>query len=124
MGRARRARRIAQTAAFGGGVGVAGLGALGVLSYGVLRVEAALTRRIVGSGSRGRPSTPAATAPAGQADSPRLLGDRPPRDSASTIRTQTIGAIIANGVAAFSGRPVELTNVAVVGAESPDLEAR
>ena len=48
MGRARRARKIAATAAYGGGVGAAGIGALGLVGYGVLKVEALLARRIVG----------------------------------------------------------------------------
>ncbi len=37
-------------------------------------------------------------------------------------RYQTVGAIIANGVSALTGRPVRLTNTAVVGAESSGLE--
>ena len=47
MGRARRARKIAATAAYGGGIGAAGIGALGLIGYGVLKVEALLARRIV-----------------------------------------------------------------------------
>jgi hypothetical protein len=39
MGRARRARKIAATAAFGGGLGAAGAGAVGLLGYGVLTPE-------------------------------------------------------------------------------------
>ena len=57
MGRARRARRIAQTAAYGGGMGAAGLGALGVLGYGVIRAEAAIARRIVGEPFDGAPES-------------------------------------------------------------------
>ena len=48
MGRARRARKIAATAAYGGGIGAAGIGFLGLLGFGVLKVEAQLARRIVG----------------------------------------------------------------------------
>ena len=40
MGRARRARRIAQTAAYGGGFGIAGIGVLGVVGYGLIKAEA------------------------------------------------------------------------------------
>jgi len=49
----------------------------------------------------------------------RLIGRRWSRDMAAA---QTVGAIIANGVSALTGRPVRLTNTAVVGAESSGLE--
>ena len=39
MGRARRALRVAQAAAYGGGVGVAGLGTIGALGYGLLPLD-------------------------------------------------------------------------------------
>jgi lysophospholipase L1-like esterase len=125
MGRARRARRIAQTAAFGGGVGVAGLGAIGVLSYGVLRVEAAMTRRIVGQRFEA-PPVDAGRYGAGSGEPIRLvvLGDSTAAGLGVDHPHETIGATIANGVAAFSGRPVEVTNVAVVGAESPGLDSQ
>ena len=123
MGRARRARRIAQTAAYGGGVGVAGLGAIGALSYGVLRVEAAMTRRIVGRRFEA-PPVDAGRYGAGPGEPIRLivLGDSTAAGLGVDHPHETIGATIANGVAAFSGRPVEVTNVAVVGALSPGLE--
>ena len=125
MGRARRARRIAQTAAYGGGVGVAGLGAIGALSYAVLRVEAALTRRIVGRRFEA-PPVDAGRYGAGSGEPIRLvlLGDSTAAGLGVDHPHETIGATVANGVAAFSGRPVEVTNVAVVGAESPGLESQ
>src|SRR4029450_752176 len=48
MGRARRARRIAQSAAYGGGFGIAGIGVLGVVGYGLVKAEALLARIMVG----------------------------------------------------------------------------
>ncbi|EWS99736.1 GDSL family lipase [Intrasporangium oryzae NRRL B-24470] len=122
MGRARRARKIAQTAAYGGGMGVAGLGALGLLGYALLRVEALLTRRIVGQQFEGAPDD-AGRYGFGPGEPIRLLvlGDSTGAGMGAEHPHQTIGATIANGVAAFSGRPVDLTNVAVIGAESPDL---
>ena len=48
MGRARRARRIAQTAAYGGGFGIAGIGVLGVVGYGLIKAEALMARKAVG----------------------------------------------------------------------------
>lgn len=122
MGRARRARRIAQSAAYGGGMGMAGLGALGLLGYGVLKVEAVMARRIVGQRFDGAPDD-GGTYGSGPGDPWQLLvvGDSTAKGMGAEETHQTIGATIANGVAAFSGRPVRLTNVAVIGAESRDL---
>ncbi len=44
MSRARRARRIAAAAAYGGG----GLAGLGVAGWGLLRAEATMARRTIG----------------------------------------------------------------------------
>src|SRR6185312_4645571 len=55
MGRARRARRIAATAAYGGGGLAAGIGALGALGYGLLKAEAVIARRVVGQPFDGAP---------------------------------------------------------------------
>jgi len=122
MSRARRARKIAQTAAFGGGVGAAGLGALGLAGYGLLRIEALMARRIVGQHFDGAPDDEG-TYGFGHGAPIRLvvLGDSTGAGMGAEHARQTIGATVANGVAAFSGRPVELTNVAVIGAESLHL---
>ena len=53
-----------------------------------------------------------------------VLGDSTARGLGTDHANQTVGGIIANGVAAFAGRTVRLTNVAAVGAESGDLEAQ
>jgi lysophospholipase L1-like esterase len=125
MGRARRARRIAQTAAYGGGMGVAGLGALGLLGYGLIKVEAIMTRRIVGQPFEGAPDDEGRYGFGPGAPCRFLvLGDSTGVGMGAVHPHQTIGATIANGVAAFSGRPVELTNVAVIGAESTDLDGQ
>src|SRR5674476_1562763 len=55
MGRARRARKIAAAAAYGGGIGAAWIGVLGLVGYGVLKAEAQLARRIVGQPFDGAP---------------------------------------------------------------------
>ncbi len=125
MGRARRARRIAQAAAYGGGVGVAGLGMLGLMGYGLLRVEAHLARRVVGQPFEGAPDD-SGTYGFGPGEPLTLvmLGDSTAKGMGAGHARQTIGATIANGVAAFSGRSVELTNVAEIGAESPHLGAQ
>ena len=123
MGRARRARKIAATAAYGGGGLAAGIGALGALTYGVLKAEAKVARRIVGQPFDGSPDDNGAYG-SGLGDPVELivLGDSSAAGMGADNRYQTVGAIIANGVSALTGRPVHLTNTAVVGAESSGLE--
>jgi lysophospholipase L1-like esterase len=123
MGRARRARKIAATAAYGGGGLAAGIGALGALGYGLLKAEAVVARRIVGQPFDGSPDDNG-TYGAGVGDPVELvvLGDSSAAGMGADTRYQTVGAIVANGVSALTGRPVHLTNTAVVGAESSGLE--
>jgi lysophospholipase L1-like esterase len=123
MGRARRARRIAAAAAYGGG-GVAAAGAaIGAVGWGVVQLEAVLARRIIG--------TPFDTSPddGGRYGVHRgtpyeivVLGDSSAAGMGADEPHETVGAIIAHDVAALSGRQVRLTNRAVVGAESSDLD--
>ena len=125
MGRARRARKIAATAAYGGGIGAAGIGALGLVGYGVLKVEALLARRLVGQVFDGAPDDDALYgAGLGKPVQLVVLGDSSAAGMGADAAHQTVGAIIANGVSALSGRPVRLTNVAVVGAESSGLDVQ
>ncbi|WP_083283573.1 SGNH/GDSL hydrolase family protein [Humibacillus sp. DSM 29435] len=123
MGRARRARKIAQTAAYGGGIGAAGLGALSLLGYGLIKAEAVITRRTIGDVLDGAPDDQG-TYGSGTGTPIRfvVLGDSTGTGLGAQHAHQTVGATIASGVAAFSGRPVQLTNVAVSGAESADLD--
>jgi lysophospholipase L1-like esterase len=123
VGRARRARKIAATAAYGGGGLAAGIGALGALTYGVLKAEAKVARRIVGQPFDGSPDDNGSYG-SGVGDPVELivLGDSSAAGMGADNRYQTVGAIIANGVSALTGRPVHLTNTAVVGAESSGLE--
>lgn len=125
VSRARRAQKIAATAAYGGGGLAAALTAVGALGYAVVRAEAALARRIVGE--------PLATAPtddgtygAGPGEPIELvvLGDSSAAGLGCNAPQETIGAIVANGLAALTGRPVRLSNVAVVGADSADLDVQ
>ena len=51
-----------------------------------------------------------------------VLGDSTAAGLGADHAHETIGAIIATGVAALMGRSVRLTNRAVVGAEAADLE--
>jgi lysophospholipase L1-like esterase len=122
MGRARRARRIAQSAAYGGGFGIAGIGVLGVVGYGLVKAEALLARIMVGIPIDAPPEDDGVY---GAAPGPPIellvLGDSSAAGLGADGGDQTIGAILASGVSAFAGRRVRLTNVAVVGAESGDL---
>ncbi len=125
MGRARRARRIAATAAFGGGLGAASAGALGLLGYGVLKVEATLARRAVGQPFDGAPDDDGHYGHgSGEPFRMLVLGDSSAAGIGCERPEQTIGAITAAGVAALSGRSVDLVNVAVSGAKSPDLDGQ
>lgn len=123
MGRARRARKIAATAAYGGGGLAAGIGALGMVGYGVLKAEAKVARRLVGQPFDGAPDDNGIYG-AGLGDPVEfvVLGDSSAAGMGADNRYQTVGAIIASGVSALTGRPVRLTNAAVVGAESSGLE--
>jgi lysophospholipase L1-like esterase len=120
MSRARRARRVAAAAAFGGG-GIAGLGAAGV---GVLLAEAKLARRWIGTpfGSQGPQADGVYGAGPGVPIQMAMLGDSSAVGLGADDPRQTPAAVIASGLAALSGRPVQLTVVAVVGAESRHLE--
>jgi lysophospholipase L1-like esterase len=123
MGRARRARRIAQTAAYGGGFGIAGIGVLGVVGYGLIKAEALLARRAVGIIEDDAPDDDGVYGAAPGAPMELLMiGDSSAAGLGADVGVQTIGAILATGVSAFGGRRVRLTNLAVVGAVSGDLD--
>lgn len=123
MGRARRARKIAATAAYGGGGLAAAGAALGAVSWGVIKGEAALARRVIGTPFDDSPDDNGVYgAGSGGAYEVIILGDSSAAGMGVDTAHETVGATVANGVAALTGRPVRLTNRAVVGAESSDLE--
>lgn len=123
MGRARRARKIASTAAYGGGGLAAASAALGAVSYGVIRGEALLARRLVGTPFDSSPDDNGTYgAGPGQPVEILVLGDSSAAGMGAHHRHETVGAIVAGGVSALMGRTVHLTNRAVVGAESSDLQ--
>ena len=121
MSRAGRARRVAAAAAFGGG----GLTALTALGVGVIAAEVKLARRWIGQpfgqaldadGIYGAgPGSPMDLA---------VLGDSSAAGLGAASPDQTPGAVVAQGLAALSGRSVRLTSVAVTGAESSHLDAQ
>ncbi|MEV5437940.1 SGNH/GDSL hydrolase family protein [Streptomyces sp. NPDC052682] len=124
MSRARVARRIAAGAAYGGG----GIGLAGAAAVGLLLAEAQLARRRVGNGTS--PRVPNADglygrtcATPGQAPLRlTMLGDSTAAGQGVRRVGQTPGALLASGVAALAERPVELRTVAVPGAQSDDLD--
>jgi lysophospholipase L1-like esterase len=122
MSRAARARRIAAAAVFGSG-GLAGLGAAGV---GVLLAEAKLARRWIGTpfGLEGPDATGIYGAGTGRPVEMGILGDSSAAGLGVDAVHESPGAVIAAGLAAMSGRPVQLHVVAVVGAESRHLDAQ
>ena len=126
MGRARRATRIAATAAYGGGGLAAGLGVLGLAGYGLLKVEARMARRIVGRPFERRPRRRRRVRRRAAASRSSWSSSATPggRAWAPTAAWQTVGAIIANGVSAAQRPAGRLTNVAVIGAESSGLDVQ
>jgi lysophospholipase L1-like esterase len=124
MSRARVARRIAAGAAYGGG----GVGLAGAAAVGLLLAEVRLARRHVGNGSGGR--VPVADGIYGHTyDVPgepplrlAMLGDSTAAGQGVHRAGQTPGALLASGLSAVAERPVELRIVAQPGAQSDDLD--
>jgi lysophospholipase L1-like esterase len=123
MSRARVARRIAAGAAYGGG----GIGLLGVAAAGVLLTEVQMAKRHVGNGATERPPRadglyglqyPAQYGPLRLT----ILGDSTAAGQGVRRARQTPGALLASGLAAVAERPVDLRNVALPGATSDDLD--
>ncbi len=119
MSRARRARRVAAAAVFGGG----GLTATMAAGYGLLLAEARLARRWIGQPFND--SAPDASGVYGDGPGRPLvmgmIGDSSAVGLGADDVRRTPGAVIAAGLAALAGRPVQLHVVAVVGAESHEL---
>ncbi|MFC9298215.1 SGNH/GDSL hydrolase family protein [Streptomyces sp. NPDC057011] len=125
MSRARTARRIAAGAAYGGG----GLGLAGVAAVGLVLAEVQFAKRTVGSGL---PDPPRADGLYGsEFNGPELspgplrlgmLGDSTAAGLGVRRARQTPAALLASGLAAVAERPVELRNVALSGAMSDDLD--
>ena len=122
MGKAAAARKLASAAAYGGG----GLSLLGASLYGVLRVEAKVARKRIGTADdrppdatgwygRGRP---------GPAIKVALLGDSSAAGYGVQRVEETPGAQLASGLAEAADRRVYLRSFAVVGAMSSDLGAQ
>lgn len=123
MSRARVARRIAAAAAYGGG----GVGLVGTLAVGVLLTEVRLARRVVGGSDDEPPPADGiyGTDFADRFRQPLVLaftGDSTAAGQGVHTAAETPGGLLASGLAAVAERPVELVNVALPGAMSDDLE--
>ncbi|MFF6995552.1 SGNH/GDSL hydrolase family protein [Streptomyces sp. NPDC008313] len=123
MSRARVARRIAAGAAYGGG----GIGLMGAAAAGVVLAELRLAKRHVGNGHSSVPRAEglygyAYTGPEGPPLRLMMLGDSTAAGQGVHRARQTPGALLASGLAAVAERPVELRNVALPGAQSDDLD--
>ncbi len=118
------ARRIATAAVFGGG----GIGLLGGAALGLLMTEARLARSMIGARHEDPPAADGRyggflSAP----ENPRplrlaFLGDSTAVGYGVHRAGETPGAIMASGLAAVADRPVDLVNVACTGATSQDLD--
>ncbi|MGH3328483.1 MAG: SGNH/GDSL hydrolase family protein [Streptomycetales bacterium] len=114
----RAARRIAITAAFGGG----GLGLLTLGAVGLLVVEERLARRVVGepAGEPPRADGIYGEGP-GEPISLVAIGDSSAAGLGVLDPHETPGALVAAGLSSFAERPVRLTVAARSGAQSTDL---
>lgn len=119
MSRAARARRIATATAAGGG----GLGLLGGTAMGLLLAQARQVRRGVVGVPIGHPPAVDGQWGTGEGEplSLVLLGDSTAAGLGVERTEQTLGVLLAVGLAELAGRPIRLTSVAVIGAESAHL---
>ena len=122
MSKASAARRLVAAAAYGGG----GLGVLGGALYGLVKLQATLARRAIGPADSAPPNADGTYGGGlpGDPISLLLLGDSAAAGYGMTDALDTPGAMIGEGLAAITGRPVEVTSRAFVGARSADLDAQ
>lgn len=117
--------RLAGRAAVGAAASAGAAAAAAGLGYGLIQIEGRIARRIVGQPFDGAPDDDGVYGAApGEPVELVVLGDSTAAGMGADNRYQTIGAILATGLAAIMGRSVRLTNEAVVGAESADLNAQ
>lgn len=116
------ARRLAAAAAYGGG----GLTILGATGIGVLLAEAMAARRWIGPRMTQTPVADGRYEPTGATSDGAplclvMLGDSAAAGQGAESAVTTPGALIAQGLADLSGRPVDLHVLAVPGSVSQDL---
>jgi lysophospholipase L1-like esterase len=116
------ARKLAAAALVGGG----GAGLLGGTLLALLAAEAMLAKRVIGGVVGQAPMADGVYGDDDGDDSSEpisfvVLGDSSACGYGVHTPEETPGAMLATGLAALAGRPVRLTNVAMVGAESKHL---
>ncbi len=120
MSRAGAARRLATAAAYGGG----GLGLLGGTLYGVVRGQAAWARRTIGNAIGQGPEvdhTYGGGLP-GEPLSVLVLGDSAAAGYGMQTADEAPAGMLGAGLSHIAGRPVHVTSLARVGAQSSALD--
>ncbi|MEI6620853.1 MAG: SGNH/GDSL hydrolase family protein [Actinomycetes bacterium] len=122
MSRRGAARRVATAAAYGGG----GLVGIGAAAAGVLVAEGYATKRTIGIRKASAPYADGLYGPRRPGTSLRLvvLGDSAAAGLGAAAASDTIGALLAQGLVNAAGRPVRFINMATVGARSSHLDAQ
>lgn len=112
-----------RTAARGAVLGSSGIAGAGAALLGVLVAQARAARRAIGP-QRGVPPYQDGRfgPPTGTSIRLALLGDSVAAGLGADSAADTVAGVLVRGVTAASGRPVTVTNHAVVGARSADLE--
>jgi lysophospholipase L1-like esterase len=130
VSRASRAKKIAAAAAYGGG-GIGALGALGGAAlFGLIVGETKLARRRIPQAESAPPVSHDTTWAAAGVSLSRppiriaILGDSTAAGYGVHRDRDTPAAQLAISISAAARRPVHVTNVAVVGAESRQLPAQ
>jgi lysophospholipase L1-like esterase len=121
MIRALTARRIAAAAALGGG----GITVLGGFTFGLLVAEAKLARKIIRATPNTEPPHTDGLYGAAHPGSPisfTMLGDSTAAGLGVDLPSGTCAVRLAEGLAEIADRPVRLTNVAVSGSRTQDLD--
>ncbi len=117
----RRAGWVALRGAYGSGA----VGALGAVSYGLIRAEATMARRTIGEPTD---TAPDPTGVYGRYLGPSLrlvmIGDSSSTGLGCDTPAQTPGALLAGGVARDLRRRVRLDVVGAVGGRSADLDVQ
>jgi lysophospholipase L1-like esterase len=112
-------RAAARGAAWGGG----GLAGAGAVAFGVLVAQARQARRAIGHQRWVPPYQDGRFGPpTGTSIRLALLGDSAAAGLGADVAADTVAGVLVRGVLTATGRPVTMTNHAVVGARSSDLD--
>jgi len=119
MGKAGAARKLAAAAVYGGG----GLSVLGASLYGILRLEAGVARRLIGTIESPVPDSTGwyGRRLPGPALRIALLGDSTAAGYGVDLVEETPGAVLGSGVAHQAGRRVYVRELCRVGSRSSEL---